>query len=88
MCATFGPMLTAGLRELRQNASELVRRVEDGEEVTVTVSGRAVARLVGVDSRRWRRHRELAELFAGPADDAWGSDRHLIDHSLVDPFGT
>lgn len=38
-----------GLRELRQNASELVRRVEAGGEVTITVAGRPSARLVPID---------------------------------------
>jgi prevent-host-death family protein len=37
-----------GLRELRQPASELVRRVEAGEEITITVAGRPSARLVAV----------------------------------------
>src|SRR6266566_537840 len=35
-----------GLRELRQNASDIVRRVEAGDTVTVTVSGRPAARIV------------------------------------------
>ncbi|MCP2255258.1 prevent-host-death family protein [Prauserella aidingensis] len=39
---------TVGLRELRQDASELVRRVEAGAEVTITVAGRPSARLVPV----------------------------------------
>jgi prevent-host-death family protein len=38
-----------GLRELRQQASEIIRRVEDGEAVPVTASGRSAARLVRVD---------------------------------------
>ncbi|MGK2865849.1 MAG: type II toxin-antitoxin system Phd/YefM family antitoxin, partial [Mycobacterium sp.] len=28
-------METVGLRELRQNASDLIRRVEEGEEITI-----------------------------------------------------
>ncbi|GAA4191770.1 hypothetical protein GCM10022288_23110 [Gryllotalpicola kribbensis] len=39
-------MASVGIRELRQNASEVVRRVEDGEEIDVTVNGRLAARLV------------------------------------------
>lgn len=35
-----------GLRELRQDASELVRRAQAGDEITITVSGRPSARLV------------------------------------------
>ncbi|MGD9703554.1 MAG: type II toxin-antitoxin system Phd/YefM family antitoxin, partial [Acidimicrobiia bacterium] len=33
-------MTSVGLRELRQDASELVRRVENGEEIEITVAGR------------------------------------------------
>jgi prevent-host-death family protein len=39
-------MGTVGLRELRQDASDLVRRVEAGEVIEVTVSGRLAARLI------------------------------------------
>lgn len=39
-------MTTAGVRELRQNASELLRRVEAGESIEITDRGRPVAVLV------------------------------------------
>lgn len=39
------------LRELRNHASEVMRRVEDGEELDVTVNGRPVARLVPLPRR-------------------------------------
>ena len=79
-------MTTVGLRELRQQASELVRRVEAGEEVTITVAGRPSARLIPVASRSWRSWSDLAELFAGPADDEWEHDRSEIDHGIGDPW--
>lgn len=80
-----------GLRELRQNASELVRRVESGEELTITVAGRPSARLVPVVPtpalpRAWRTYDEIADLWSGPADDDWEADRDLIDQSLRDPW--
>jgi prevent-host-death family protein len=40
------------LRELRNHTSEVLRRVEDGESLTVTVSGRPVARLVPLQRRK------------------------------------
>jgi prevent-host-death family protein len=83
-----GAMTAVGLRELRQNASELLRRVEAGEELTITVAGRPAARLVPAASRTWRSYREVADLFAGPADPAWESDRDLIDQQLRDPWET
>jgi len=39
----------AGVRELRQNASKLLDRVEAGESIEITNHGRAVARLVPID---------------------------------------
>jgi prevent-host-death family protein len=45
-------MASVGIRELRQNASEVVRRVEGGEEIDVTVNGRLAARLVPPPSPR------------------------------------
>jgi len=79
-------MGVVGLRELRQKASELVRRVEAGEEITITVAGRASARLVPVDRRTWRRWDDLAEIFAGTADPTWESDRALIDQGIQNPW--
>lgn len=75
-----------GLRELRQNASDLVRRVEEGEEITITVAGRPGARLVPATPRAWRQWSDVADLFAGPADPAWEVDRDEIAHDLRDPW--
>jgi prevent-host-death family protein len=79
-------MVTVGLRELRQQASELVRRVEAGEEVVITVSGRPSARMVSMGPQRWRRWEEVSELFAGVADPDWATDRDLIAADLLDPW--
>ncbi len=79
-------MDTIGLRELRQQASELVRRVEAGEEITITVAGRPSARLVAVTPQRWRRFEDVRELFRGPADTAWEADRDRVDQALRDPW--
>ena len=38
-------MASVGIRELRQRASELLRRVEQGETIEITDRGRPVARL-------------------------------------------
>lgn len=85
MCYVDG-VKTVGLRELRQNASDLVRQVEDGEEITITVAGRPGARLVPAAPRTWRRWTDLGDLFAGPADPDWDADRDLIAHHLHDPW--
>jgi prevent-host-death family protein len=79
-------MTVVGLRELRQQASDLVRRVEAGEEVTITVAGRASARLVPANTRSWRTWTDVEELFSGPADPTWERDRDLIDSEIRDPW--
>ena len=79
-------MKTAGLRELRQQASDLVRRAEAGETITVTVSGREVAQLVPIQRAQWRLWAEITPIFDGPADVEWELDRERIDHAPRDPF--
>ncbi len=75
-----------GLRELRQDASELVRRVEGGEEIDITVSGRLAARLVPAAPKRWLRWDEIADAFLGRPDPEWDRDRDLIDQSIGNPW--
>ena len=73
---------TVGLRELRQRASEIVRKVEDGQEMTVTVQGRPAMRLVPITRSRWRRMSDVRDLFEGTAEDlnTWRADMDRIDH--------
>lgn len=77
-----------GLRQLRQDASEIVRRVEAGETLLVTVSGRAAAELRPVERRQWSRWSEVDDLFTGPGDPAWQHDRELVEDAVRDPFAT
>lgn len=79
-------MTTTGLRELRQQASELVRKAEAGETITVTVSGREVAELGPVRRNRWRRGTDIGEVFRGAADPDWTRDRDAVDGAVADPF--
>ena len=86
-------METVGLRELKQDALGLLRRVERGEEIVVTVSGRPSARLVPARQTRWRLWEDVADLFAGAPDAQWaatviGAPRsvanRLIDSGPID----
>lgn len=79
-------MDTVGLRELRQDASGLLRRVERGEEIIITVSGRPSARLVPARQNRWHRWDDVTDLFAGPADADWEADRELVEDAVRDPW--
>ncbi|MGQ0678241.1 MAG: type II toxin-antitoxin system Phd/YefM family antitoxin [Actinomycetota bacterium] len=90
-CATVSLMGDhIGLREMRQQASELVRRVEAGEEIVVTVSGRPAARLVPVRKMRWRKGREIGTIFNLPTDPAWPADHaarsELFSAAPKDPW--
>ncbi len=75
-----------GLRELRQDASEIVRRVEAGEAIDITVAGRLAARLVPATPRSWQRWDEIADVFMGRADPDWEHDRDHLDQSVADPW--
>ncbi|HMT32645.1 MAG TPA: type II toxin-antitoxin system prevent-host-death family antitoxin [Dermatophilaceae bacterium] len=79
-------MESVGLRELRQDASGLVRRVEGGEEIVITVAGRPTARLVPARPTRWRRWDDVADLFNGPPDLTWEEDRERLDGAIRDPW--
>ncbi|GAA4906162.1 hypothetical protein GCM10025789_26950 [Tessaracoccus lubricantis] len=80
-------MKTVGVRELRQDASELLRRVQTGEEITITVSGRPSARLVPTQAAQWRSWEDIADLFHGHNDPDLERDRQLLDEELRDPWG-
>lgn len=71
------------LRELRNHTSEVLRRVEDGEELDVTVNGRPVARLVPMPRRP--RFLPAEVLLAHPADPGLLDDlRELLGDETTD----
>ena len=63
-------------RELRNHTASVLERVQAGEGVTITVNGRPVAQLTGLDrSRRWVGRAELvARLRRAQADPALRRD--------------
>jgi prevent-host-death family protein len=75
-----------GLRDIRQHASEFVRRAQAGERLTITVSGRPAAQLGPIEAPTWRMWGEVADVVTGPADPDWNSDRKLLDSVLRDPW--
>lgn len=86
-CATVGEMVTVGLRELRQNASEILRNVEAGEPTLVTVAGRPVARIVPVRGEQWTTWERVRAVFDSPTDAEWDEDRREFGAlGLTDPW--
>ena len=59
-------MAEVASRELRNHTHEVLQRVEAGEELTVTVSGRPIARLLPLPRRR--PYLTATELLANRAD--------------------
>lgn len=63
-------MASVGIRELRQRASALLRRVESGESIEITDRGRPVAVLIPVPDDPLERLRAAGDL--APAPDPFG----------------
>jgi prevent-host-death family protein len=62
-------MASVGIRELRQRASEVLRRVKAGETIEVTEHGRPVALLSPLpDGGRLEQLRAAGEVIAATAD--------------------
>lgn len=80
-------MATFGVRELRQNASEILRAVEAGEPATVTVAGRPVAQIVPIRADRWTTWERVRSVFDSPTDASWDAERREFGCAdLVDPW--
>lgn len=83
MFATFVAVTEIPLRELRNNASDVLRRVEAGEEMTVTVSGRRVAHLAPMQRRP--RFLPWQQVLAHQADPGLADDlRELLGSETTD----
>lgn len=61
-------MASVGVRELRQRASELLRRVEEGESIEITDRGRPVAMLTPLPEDPLARLRASGELAGSEGD--------------------
>ena len=71
MCyTTFFMASSVSVRELRNTVSEILRRVEGGERVTVTVDRRPVAELIPLRRRRSVPIEEARNVVARHAADA------------------
>lgn len=83
----LGVMSTVGVRELRQNASEILREVEAGEPATVTVAGRPVAQIVPIRVKQWTTWERVRAVFDSPTDPGWEAERREFGAAgLDDPW--
>jgi prevent-host-death family protein len=67
-------MISIGIRELKQNPSAIVARVERGESLTITVQGRPAAQIVPLAGprSRWISSAELDEALGAERSDDTG----------------
>lgn len=82
--------ITVASRELRNDTAGVLRRVSEGEELTITVSGRPVARLVAVREprRHWLPKRELlSRLARAAADPGLRADLDRLAGDTTDDLG-
>lgn len=78
---------TVGVRELRQNASEILREVEAGEPATVTVAGRPVAQIIPIRQEQWTTWERIRQVFDSPTDIGWDHERREFGApELDDPW--
>lgn len=77
-------------RDLRNDTAGVLRRVQAGEDVVVTVNGRPVARLVPVQParRQWIARAELARrLRRAQADPGLRADLERLAGDTTDDLG-
>jgi prevent-host-death family protein len=74
-------------KKLRNEVGEILRRAEGGEEFTITVSGRPVAKLGPLaDTRQWVPAARLDDLWKLPIDENLADDLKEFDIQLRDPW--
>lgn len=78
-------MGTIPQKELRNNVGEVLRRAEAGEQITITVAGRPVARLGPVGRREWVGGPTLSAVWHTSAPRGLATDIDRFPASLGDP---
>lgn len=80
-------MATIPQKELRNDVSSVLRRAEAGEELTITVAGRPVAKLGPARGRTWMAGEGLRAVWRTPTPASMTADLEQLPGDLADPFG-
>lgn len=78
-------MAVIAQKELRNDVSAILRRVESGETVTVTVAGRVVAEMHPAPKKRWVSGATLRQVWSGPAPKSLEEDLARLGADVIDP---
>ncbi len=74
-------------KELRNNVSEVLRRAQAGEQLTITVAGRPVARLGPAEANQWVSGAQLRAIWSTPKPRALVEDLGRFPGAFIDPWG-
>jgi prevent-host-death family protein len=84
-------MVEVATRELRNDTAGVLRRVEAGETVVITVRGKAVADLVphrAGDAPRWLSPADVVDIRAiADGDPTWGADLAKLRDETTEDLG-
>jgi prevent-host-death family protein len=85
-------MVEVATRELRNDTAGVLRRVEAGETVVITVRGKAVADLVphraAEDAPRWLSPADVMDIRAiADGDPTWGADLAKLRDETTEDLG-
>jgi len=84
-------MVEVATRELRNDTAGVLRRVQGGETVVITVRGKPVADLVphrAEEAPRWISPAEVMEIRAiADGDPTWGADLAKLREETTDDLG-
>ena len=78
-------MATVPQKELRNQVGDVLRRVEAGESIVVTVAGRPAVELRPANRRTWISGAALAAVFRGPAPETLHADLERFGGAVSDP---
>ena len=79
-------MADVSSRDLRNHTADVLRRVEAGERVRISVNRRPVAELVPLDRPRWASGAAIERVLQeASADAALASDLAAIRSQLIEP---
>jgi prevent-host-death family protein len=87
ICATFVHMVDVASRDLRNHTADVLRRVTEGDRVTITVNGLPVAELIPPSTARrasMSRRELIALLVPHQADSGMRADLDALTDETTD----